>query len=133
MKIQLHSKGMNLIELLITLMIFSLLTGFAYNSYNTHLIKIRRLEAKENILNWATQLERYYSEHDTYIGVPLNMPFNTDNGWYQLNITTLEPHYYQITAIPQGTQRQDQNCGKFIFDSEGEKNISGEGKVKECW
>ena len=59
-------RGFTLIELLITLVIVSILLAIALPSYQSHLQKGRRAEAKALLQEIAGLQERYYTTNNTY-------------------------------------------------------------------
>ena len=137
MKIQ----GFTLIELLCTLTIIAILSCFAYPSYVSAMVKLKRLEAKSALIELQNNYERYFILHHSYedatIGKKKNSIFHSDttlDGNYQLEITKKESSYYLLTAKPLSVAaQQDKACGSFTLNSLGEQGITGTGDAYKCW
>jgi len=126
--------GFSLIELLITLAIIGILVGLAYPRYNQHLITVRRTYAIAALTDVAARLEQYYAANNTYAGATLNNLGVPEINFYQLQITQATADQYSVSAIPQKQQAQDDSdCGTLILDQEGNKKITGKGKIATCW
>ncbi|SRR3989339_110055 len=123
-----------LLELLITLAIIAILISIAYPSYRHYLIRSHYLEAKTAILKTANALENYFIENHTYEGATFSKLNLSDSPSKNYHLTlSIEENHYLISAVPQGTQQKDQTCGTFKLNDLGEKFISGDGSVSECW
>jgi len=131
-----RTKAFTLLELLITLAIIAILTGIAYPSYQSYLIRSRRTNAKITLLKTASALENYFMEHHTYTGATfsnLKILSQTSSSNYYLELAQLNDEHYLIEAIPQNSQIKDTDCSIFKLNDLGEKFISGNGLLKECW
>nr|WP_027903092.1 MULTISPECIES: type IV pilin protein [unclassified Pseudomonas] len=69
-RVSMSQKGFTLIELMVTVAIIGILAAIAYPSYTEYVKKTRRAEAAALLLNTAQLVERYYSQHGSYGGVP---------------------------------------------------------------
>lgn len=128
--------GFNLIELTITLVILSLIITAAIPSYKQHIQATRRLDAQTGLFNLMGYLERYYLLHHSYEQASfakLGISDKSPEGFYQLEIRAITPTAYTLAAIPLGAQQADHTCANFTLDHLGQKGISGDGKVAECW
>lgn len=131
------TKGFNLIELLITLAIISILSALCLPVYSEHIIRARRLEAEINLIKLANALEKYYLLNNTYENATLNqLNFSSliaDNQ-YQLQIVSVNSSEFSIKAIPLKKQAdEDALCGSILLNSSGNKAITGSGNISECW
>jgi len=151
MKTQLKlQRGFTQVELLITLIIFSLLILVAYPTYKTVILKARRAEARSALLSTMLQQERFYTQHNTYRAFTSdtkNPPFKWWSG------DSAEKSYYEISAVPcpsrqltqcvlltatSGTKNvrhvDDPVCGNLMLDSANNKTYSTDTEPNaECW
>jgi type IV pilus assembly protein PilE len=130
-------KGFHIIEILITLAVIAILTTIAIPSYSSYITNARRLEATHTLARLSVDLEHYFIEHDSYEGVSLSTlhiaPLIAKNA-YSIQIQSASNHDYILTATPLGKQAErDTHCAILTINSLGEKHISGDGKVDECW
>lgn len=58
--------GFTLIELMITVAVIAILAAIAYPSYRDSVIKSRRTDAKNALTQAMANMERYYTENNTY-------------------------------------------------------------------
>ncbi|MDO8940047.1 MAG: type IV pilin protein [Methylicorpusculum sp.] len=144
MKIQ---NGFTLIELMITVAIIGILAGIAYPSYQDHVFKSRRADAKAALSGLANAMERYFTEENDYEtargtnGVPLSTVFVStspvDGGTvaYNLRINAASASTYMLHAIPTGPQANDK-CGTLTLAHTGAKGISNAHSgvdIEDCW
>jgi type IV pilus assembly protein PilE len=129
-----HNKrysGFSLVELLILLAIIALLASIAYPSYISHITKAKRNSAVIALIDLASRLEIYYSEHYSYSGATID---NLNINFYRLEIINADAISYLLKATPIGTQaKYDKYCGSLILDNLGNKTISGTGVINNCW
>ena len=62
--------GFTLIELMVVVVVLAVLVAVAYPSYQDHIRKAKRAEAKAALLKTAQVLERWYSDRSTYGTTP---------------------------------------------------------------
>lgn len=132
-----NPSGFSLFEILTTLVIIGILAGLCLPLYSQHLTTERRLEAKIALEKLAATLENYYTTHNTYRGTTLEQlgisAFIAKNN-YQLSITALTDTTFSLAAKPLANQaQQDSMCGTLLLNAVGEKNITGSGKIADCW
>ena len=127
-------RGFSLIELMIVVAILAIVTTWAYGSYRDTVMKSHRAEGIGELLIIADRLERYYINQGTYAGASAGgiHRASTENGYYNLSITTATAIAFTITAEPQGTQANDTKCGTFSYNSVGTKTASGSHGAA-CW
>ncbi len=138
-----RSCGFSLIELLIAVVILSLITTMAVNTYRGSVLKARRTDAKANLMELAQLLERNYTETNSFAtnisGNPYALPFSVSprNGttYYNLTLPTQTTTIFVLRAIPIGSQTDDTRCKTLSLDQSGKKIIdsSATGTVAECW
>ena len=130
-------RGFTLIEVMIVLVVLSILSAIAYPSYSAQIVKSRRSDAKQALVELAQRLERYYSERGTYVGATLGAAgiYGTTSagGYYTLSIATQTVSGFTCTATPTGLQADD-GCGSFGYDQAGNKVVSGGSlTASNCW
>ena len=142
MKISKQQLGFTLIEILMVVAILGILAAIAIPSYNASRIRSGRAEAKGELMQVASDLERYFSSFNTYIddATPLNTPTvadrdrTTQNGLYVIDV---DPGGSGIgtsfiaTATPQGDQTAD-SCTTLTITNTGVRGATGD-TVEECW
>jgi type IV pilus assembly protein PilE len=137
-------QGFSIIEILIVVSIVAILATIALPSYNDAMTKSRRTDGKVALMDLATRMERYYSEHHSYSdasiapdGSSSTQVLNSNlspEGWYQLQISAQSDSSYTISAVPQNAQASsDLTCATFSYDNLGQEGISGSGSVSDCW
>ena len=130
-------RGFTLIELLIVIVIVAVLAAIALPSYQEHVRKTRRTQAKADMLEITQMLEREFTLNRSYAG------FDTDSfdqsprsgtAYYNL---TFEPepldNTYRIIATPTGPQTQDTKCDELSLNHLGVKTADGTQGVAGCW
>lgn len=129
--------GFNLLELMIVLAIMGILSGLSLPIYSQHILRARRLEAEISLIKLANALEKYYFLNNTYENATLdqlNISGTVANNQYQLYIVSATHSDFSIKAVPLKRQaEEDTACASLLLDSEGNKGITGNGKLKECW
>jgi type IV pilus assembly protein PilE len=129
-------KGFHLIEILITLAIISILTAFCLPLYSKYIVQTRRLEATTTLSTLAIAMEKFQIEHNTYEGATLAaLSFSdTAKNNYHVFIQSATNNDYTLVAEPYAKQAEkDAECASLILHADNKKEISGYGKVRECW
>jgi type IV pilus assembly protein PilE len=131
-------RGFTLIELLIAVVVVGILAKIAMPTYTSYVQKSRRAEAKAALLTISQQLERYYTQQNTYATATLGTggvyPSTSPNGYYSLSLTSLTATTYKILAAPAGVQSGDA-CGTLTLDDQSTQGVTG-GTItdsKQCW
>jgi type IV pilus assembly protein PilE len=132
-----HLYGFSLFELLITLSIISILTMVALPAYTEHITHEHRIEAEIALETLAASFEQYNTLHDTYQNATLESlgsPEYAAKNTYQLNIISATDTDFFLTATPLNEQaNKDSLCGTVTLNSKGEKGITGQGNLSDCW
>ena len=115
--------GFTLIELMVVVVIISLLAMIAVPSYKMSVAKARRADAQSSLANFASAMERYFTENGTYLGAagtdatPADTgisrifdhatPVDGDVKFYNLTIQSASAGSYILRATPLGVQASD--------------------------
>ncbi|WP_278043911.1 type IV pilin protein [Legionella nagasakiensis] len=141
-------KGFSLIELLIVMAIVGILASIAYPTYQDYVTRARRSDGQSALLDLASRMERYYSEHHTYQTATIGTGNATDvlssntspEGWYSLSISSATGSTYTLQAIPVSTQATlDTLCQTLTLNQLGVKGITTgpagtpTGNAAQCW
>lgn len=127
--------GFTLIELMIVVAVIAILAAIALPSYQSHVMKTRRAEAKQSLLEFSQRLERCYTRFNSYTDA--QCPFRamtSENGYYRISMTERRQNKFELQAVPQaaGGQNKDSYCGTFKLDHLGKRSTSTD-KGSECW
>lgn len=129
--------GFTLVELSIVMAIVILLALIAIPSYNTYVTGGRRADGTTSLLNLAQQMERYFTENNTYVGATLanvGVSPTSPQSYYNLQILTATATAYTLQAVPQGSQAtNDTLCSTLTLNQLGQKGESGTGTSADCW
>jgi len=130
--------GLTLIELMVVVVIVAILASIAVPSYRHHLLRTHRTEAKRALLSISAAQERFYLQNNTYassseltIAPPagLGIPATTENGHYEVAITSGTVTGFSATATAQGGQARDSRCATFTIDHAGSRTATS----ADCW
>ena len=131
---EVRQHGFTLMELVITVVIIGILTAIAIPNYTAYITRSNRAEARGQLLEIATWLERWRTERGRYDN-PLNAgnppptpPFPTTyaqsppTGTAKYNIAVATPNTvsYTITATPTGVMAGDV-CGSLVVNQSGQR------------
>ena len=143
-----HVKGFTLIDLLTTMVIFSILAAVVYPSYLNQLRKTRRAEAATELVSLAHAQERFFARFRTYtsvVGAPdpcagqacgLEKNSNLSANEYYLLTSNGNATSYTLTATANGPQFDDTDCRTFTInnvDLKGAANASSQDSTNICW
>ncbi len=116
----------------------AILAAIAYPSYQEHIRKTRRAQAKADLVEYAQLAERYHTVNNSYEGftLPASQSPREEGATAQYNLVlTVDKKtaasQFRITAEPTGAQAEDR-CGKLSLDQASVKRHS-KGDYKECW
>lgn len=138
--------GFSLIELMIVVAIIGILAAIAFPSYNNYVLRGKRAEARNALMDLAAREERYYSDNNKYIGTLAGLKYNDPVGCASISGTQTETCKYtlanpdlSLVANDQGfvivatPVSPDPKCGDLSIKQDGTKDKSGSGTVAECW
>lgn len=134
------ARGFTLIELMVVVAIVAILAAVAYPSYEDSIRKSRRGQAQADLVELATQAERFHTVNNTYAGfwdsLPDERKVSPREGAevaYQLDMEEVTSSTFTLVAEPQGRQLKDTRCLEMTLDQAGRKTEAGSGQTSDCW
>ncbi|WP_320158968.1 type IV pilin protein [Marinobacter litoralis] len=120
------SQGFTLIELMIVVAIIGIIAAIAYPSYQEYVERTRRGDAKAVLMQFASAMERFYTQNNTYIGAdggtsaitatltappaalfPSEAPLDGSVKFYDIRIFDLQANSFILRAVPKNGQAGD--------------------------
>lgn len=132
------NKGFTLIELMIVLVIISVIMAYAIPSYRDYVLRSKRSEAHNALVNIASLQERYYANNNRYgtsaelnlaTGYPAPTAANDLN--YTISMVSTNTTY-TITAVAAAVNGQDQDdaaCLTYTVNNIGTRTPAN----TDCW
>lgn len=136
-----EQRGFTLIELMIVVAVVGILAAVAYPSYQESIARSRRADAKTVLMENAQFTERFFTQHNSYLGSGANptlpvteSPKDGATKYYDISFSgTNADTQFTLQAVPKGAMASDP-CGTFTLTQAGEKDVSGASRTKdECW
>jgi len=130
--------GFSLIELVVAMLVFSILTAIAVPSFSAYTRSAHRTDATRTMTIDAQALERCYSQGFTYVGcTQVSASATSPQGYYTVSVT-MTANSYSITAVPvsPGPQTSDSSCQTFQLNNAGTQTAldgSGNTTTQTCW
>lgn len=134
-------QGFTFIEVMITVGIVGILASVALPSYQEHVRKSRRADARITLENLAAAQELYFFRNNKYADKfsdirivddsVLSLP--SEHGLYAI---TLEGNDFSwgMSATPVGRQAEDRQCAIFSLSHLGDHTaLDINGKASSCW
>jgi type IV pilus assembly protein PilE len=138
-----RSRGITLLELLVTLLLVSVIVALALPGYRRHVVRVNRAEALTALLQLQDAEEKFYLRHDAYTNnvgavppVGLGISSLSASNKYQLSVALApDGQSYIATATPtrDGGQAMDLECLAFSIDARGRRAVSGTREAGYCW
>lgn len=130
-------RGFTLVELLVVMVIASILAMVAVPSYQQSVRKSRRTDGKVVLNDTAQRLERCFSQFGAYdaagCAIADGDEIASQDGFYTLTVAIPDAASYTLTAVPDGPQMDDANCGTLGLTNTGVRTITGDSDLEHCW
>jgi type IV pilus assembly protein PilE len=140
------NRGFTLIEVMIVVAIIGVLSAIALPAYQSYILKSRRADAKNAVLDMASRQERFFSMNNKYSGTAADLGYavlpsavnSSGSSYYDLTVTTSTgPAGFVAKATPTGSQQRDAECYAFQVDQTGaQSNLLSDGTKgtsTNCW
>lgn len=123
--------GFTLIELLVVIAIIAMLAAYAIPSYREYVVRSKRVEAQNKVLEVAGMFEKFYANTNAYPGALGDLSLATSyTSWkdYDLDVTFPAAGGWSIRANAKGKQATDDSgCTRIRLSNLGVK------APEECW
>jgi type IV pilus assembly protein PilE len=136
-----RQRGFTLIELLVAVAIVAILATVAVASYQDHIRRSARADAKAVLMEAAGFMERFYTTNGRYTTAAGDAPALTGltqspkdgTARYNITVSAIAAQAYILQATPTGAQAGDP-CGTLTLTHTGVKGVTGAtATVEECW
>jgi type IV pilus assembly protein PilE len=135
-------------EILTAAVALAVLAAIAIPSWRTHLLRVRRAEARDALMNIQAAQDRWFGSHARYataaqLTAPapdgLGLAATTPGGLYAITLaTSADGLGFRVTAraIARAGQESDDRCATFTIDHVGQLSASdstGADRSADCW
>ncbi len=137
-----QNHGFTLVELLIVVAVIGILAAIAYPNYARYVMRAKRADAKQVLLQAAQWMERSYTVNYKYpSGTNLVLPDGLRQSpaqgaaTYVVSAFSASDAAFSLQAVPEGAQAADE-CGTLTLDNRGQKGTSKGNDptaVQRCW
>jgi type IV pilus assembly protein PilE len=139
-------RGFSLIELMVVVAVFAILSSMAVNSYRRYTLRATRTEGRLALLAIQVAQEKYFLQNNAYaqdlatviaappagLGVSsINASGVTTNGNYTISFAAVSPTTYTLQAVATGNQVKDTTaCLTFTISDQGARTPADS---TGCW
>ena len=140
-----YKRGFTVIELVVAITIVLLLVAVAIASFNDHMTRKYRAEARKALIENAEWLQLQHPKSGTYlVKLPIPQTPNDGEARYRIELvsspfTATDPKVqFSASSVAAFTLRavplSGDSCGSLLLDSTGRTGVSGEDAlVADCW
>jgi type IV pilus assembly protein PilE len=130
-------RGFTLIELMMVVVIVGVLAGIALPTYQNFLLKGRRTDAMDGLMNLQSMQERYRSANSRYASSLSAVGYTgttSYEGYYTLSIKSTSAVQYALiaSAVSGKAQEDDTGCTKMGILVNA-SNPRGTRRPTDCW
>lgn len=135
-------RGFTLIELMVVITIVGILASIALPSYQDHVIRAARADAKAVLMENAQFLERNFTETNRYDrsadGAPVVLPVTQSprdsDARYTISLIAAAGSFSLTAAPVTGGLMEDDVCGAFMLNQLGQKTVAkASAPASDCW
>lgn len=121
---------------MVVVAIVAILVAIAYPNYTKSVRRSNRSDARAALMQAAQNLERYFTQNNTYLGATIAAAPSTDiwstttstAGYYTLAFSVVPTATtYTLRATAVGTQARDTTCAQLTLTQQGVRSPS------TCW
>jgi type IV pilus assembly protein PilE len=142
------ARGFTLTEVLTALVVIAVLAAIAIPTWRTHLLRVRRAEARDALTALQAAQDRYFGQHAHYAtGAQLStrapdgldLSPTTAQGLYAITLeTSADGLGYLATAraVAAAGQETDDHCASFSIDHVAQMSAvdsAGVDRSADCW
>lgn len=131
-------RGFTLIEMMIVLVVISIVLAYAIPSYRNYVLRSKRTEAHNALVNIASLQERFYANNNRYgtsaeLGLAASYPAPTAANDLNYTISMANTNTsYTITAVAAAVNGQNQDvaaCLTYTINNIGTRTPANQ----DCW
>ena len=111
---QRQNQGFTLIEMMVTITILAILAAIVFPSYKNYQIKTREQNARADLMQNVSNLEKYYAKNHTFSGYSEGLKQNKSAKFFTFS-GTYESDTYSLTATP--TEENSEEKKSIVYDS----------------